>query len=38
MPTGMIHMFTPMGASPPNLMVDWPANVIEIDGRRIPLR
>jgi uncharacterized heparinase superfamily protein len=37
-PTGMIHMFTPMGASPPNLMADWPAHAIEIDGRRIPLR
>jgi hypothetical protein len=37
-PTGMIHMFTPMGTPPPNLVADWPANVIEIDGRRIPLR
>jgi hypothetical protein len=38
MPTGMIHMFTPMGTPPPNLVADWPANSIEIDGRRIPLR
>jgi len=37
-PTGMIHMFTPLGTSPPNLAADWPANSIEIDGRRIPLR
>ena len=37
-PTGMIHMFTPMGTPPPNLVADWPANSIEIDGRRILLR
>jgi uncharacterized heparinase superfamily protein len=37
-PTGMIHMFTPTGTLPPNLAADWPANSIEIDGRRIPLR
>ena len=38
MPTGMVHMFTPMGTPPPHLVADWPANSIEIDGRRIPLR
>ena len=38
LPTGMIHMFTPVGTPPPNLVADWPANSIEIDGRRIPLR
>jgi hypothetical protein len=38
MPTGVIHTFTPMGTPPPNLVADWPANSIEIDGRRISLR
>jgi hypothetical protein len=34
----MIHMFTPMGTPLPNLVANWPANSIAIDGRRIPLR
>jgi uncharacterized heparinase superfamily protein len=37
-PTGMIHMFTPTGTPPPHLVADWPANSIDINGRRIPLR
>lgn len=37
-PTGMIHMYTPMGTAPPNLAADWPGRSIEIEGRRISLR
>jgi hypothetical protein len=34
----LIHMFTPLGTPPPNLVADWRANSFEIDGRRILLR
>jgi uncharacterized heparinase superfamily protein len=37
-PTGMIHVFTPLGTSPPHIAVDWSGNSIEIDGHKIPLR
>jgi hypothetical protein len=36
-PTGMIHVFTPLGASLPHLAADWPGKSIEIDGHKIPL-
>jgi uncharacterized heparinase superfamily protein len=36
-PTGMIHVFTPQGASLPHLAADWAAKSIEIDGHKIPL-
>jgi len=37
-PAGMIHIFTPMGASLPHIAADWPGNSIEIAGAKIPLR
>lgn len=36
-PTGMIHVFTPVGASLPHLAADWSGKSIEIDGHKIPL-
>jgi len=36
-PTGMVHIFTPVGAALPHVDADWPGNSIEIDGRKIPL-
>jgi len=36
-PTGMIHVFTPVGTSLPHIAVDWSGNSIEIDGHKIPL-
>ncbi|MFZ0963028.1 MAG: alginate lyase family protein [Terriglobia bacterium] len=36
-PTGMIHVFAPAGASLPPIAADWPQNSIEVDGHKIPL-
>jgi len=36
-PTGMIHVFAPMGDSLPRLAPDWRGNSIEINGQKIPL-
>jgi hypothetical protein len=36
-PTGMIHVFTPVGASLPHIAADWFGNVIEIGGDKILL-
>ena len=36
-PTGMIHIFTPVGAALPHVAADWSGNSIEIDGHKIPL-
>ena len=36
-PTGMIHVFTPVGTSLPHIAADWSGNSIEIDGHKIPL-
>ena len=36
-PTGMIHVFTPVGTFLPHIAVDWSGNSIEIDGHKIPL-
>jgi uncharacterized heparinase superfamily protein len=37
-PTGMIHIFTPMGTSLPHIAADWAGNSIAIDGQKMPLR
>ncbi len=36
-PTGMIHIFAPVGTSLPLFTVDWSGNSIEIGGNKIPL-
>jgi hypothetical protein len=36
-PTGTIHVFTPMETSLPHISADWRGNSIEVDGHQIPL-
>jgi uncharacterized heparinase superfamily protein len=37
-PTGMIHIFTPIETSLPRIAADWHGKSIEINGHKIPLR
>ena len=37
-PAGMLHVFTPVNNSLPDIAPDWPRNSIEIAGIKIPLR
>jgi hypothetical protein len=37
-PAGMIHVFIPVGASLPHIAADWSRNLIEVAGKKIPLR
>jgi hypothetical protein len=37
-PTGVIHVFTPLETSLPHIAMDWRGDSIEINGHKIPLR